>query len=90
MATRLGLEIQIGEVRFGDSTGLTMEEVEADPHWRQWNLFRSGTRIPNGDLRPESQTRFVAFLHRVHGEFPKQSIALFSHVDPIRSALLYY
>jgi broad specificity phosphatase PhoE len=38
----------------------------------------------------EVQARMVREMHRLHSEFPGETIALVSHGDPIRTALLYF
>jgi probable phosphomutase (TIGR03848 family) len=94
LAKRLGLDIQISdalnEIDFGDWTRQTFEHLETLPRWQQWNSFRSGTRIPDGELMLEVQLRMVAEIHRLRKEYPDQTLALFSHGDPIRAALAYY
>lgn len=94
LAARLGIEVQtseaIGEVRFGDWTGKTFVEIEADPRWRAWNESRSTARSPGGETMLEIQARFVGFMGRLSTELPERTVALFSHGDPIRAALLFY
>jgi broad specificity phosphatase PhoE len=80
----------IGEVRFGDWTGQKLADLELDPKWQQWNVFRSGHRVPNGETMLEIQARFVGFVQQLCRDFPGESIALVSHGDPIRATLLYY
>jgi broad specificity phosphatase PhoE len=94
LAKRLNLDIQISdalnEIDFGDWTRQTFEHLETLPRWQQWNSFRSGTRVPDGELMLEVQLRMVAELHRLRKAYPEQTLALFSHGDPIRVALAYY
>lgn len=94
LAKQQGLEIKtewaLGEVNFGDWTGKPIVELSSDPHWKQWNTFRSGARIPNGETMSEIQSRTVAAVLKLHQQFPKQTIAAFSHGDVIRAALLYF
>jgi probable phosphomutase (TIGR03848 family) len=94
LAKTLKLEIQstneLGEVQFGDWNGATLENLDRQHLWKQWNTFRTGTRIPNGDMMILVQARMAAFLQKLREEFPGETIALFSHGDPIRAALAYY
>lgn len=94
LAKRLALDIQIAdglnEIDFGDWTRQTFKQLETLPHWQQWNSFRSGTRVPNGELMVEAQARMVAEINRLWREYPDQTLALFSHGDPIRAALAFY
>jgi broad specificity phosphatase PhoE len=93
-AKHLGLQIEIApeilEINFGDWTGKSLRDLERDPAWKNFNLYRSGTRIPNGETMLEAQTRMIAFLEKLHRENPNQTVALFSHGDPIKSVFSYY
>ncbi len=93
-AKRLNLQIEIApeilEINFGDWTGKPIRDLERDPAWKNFNLYRSGTRIPNGETMLEAQTRMVTFLEKLQRENPKQTVALFSHGDPIKSVFAYY
>ena len=94
LAQKTGLKIEISseiiEINFGDWTGKTMKELEADVSWKDFNTYRSGTRIPNGETMLEAQTRMIAFLERLTSENANQTVALFSHGDPIKSVFAYY
>lgn len=94
LARKLSLPIQtseaVGEIRFGDWTGKTMDELTCDPKWKLFNTFRSGTRIPNGELMSEAQARMVTEIERLRYQFPNQGVAICSHGDPIRAALTYF
>jgi probable phosphomutase (TIGR03848 family) len=93
-AKRLGLEIEISpeihEINFGDWTGRSLRELDRDPGWKNFNSYRSGTRIPNGETMLESQSRMVGFIEKLFRENPNQTVALFSHGDPIKSVFAYY
>jgi probable phosphomutase (TIGR03848 family) len=94
MADRLGLDVRIdealNEIDFGDWSGLTLDRLEPNSQWRRYNTFRSGTRVPGGEMMLETQTRVVAFMQRLCDQFPDQTFALVSHGDVIRAAVLYY
>ncbi len=94
LAGRLGLEIHISEklteVDFGDWSGLDFHQLAADPLWRQCNIFRSGTRPPNGELVVEVQQRMVTEIERLRKEYPHGTLAVISHADPIKSVLAHY
>jgi len=94
LARRLDLEINlledINEIEFGDWAGRSFDELNGNPLWRRFNTFRSGTRIPGGELFIEVQNRMVAAIEKLRGEFPDDVIALFSHGDPIKTALCHY
>ena len=94
LARRLGLDVQISEqlteVDFGDWSRQTLEKLNAVEKWQHWNAFRSGHRVPDGEMMVEVQTRMVSELQRLRSEYPNQSIAIFGHGDPIRVTLAYY
>jgi len=93
-ARELHLEVrtapEIGELNFGDWTGKSFEELAGDARWQKWNQHRSTCRTPGGERMLEVQARFVGLIERLHTEQDEKKIALFSHGDPIRSAVLYY
>src|SRR3954467_15810313 len=89
LASRLRLKIQINdafnELNFGGWTGHKFAELEGQELWRQWNGYRLGIRAPNGEMMIEVQTRFVTEIERLRRELPDETIAVFSHGDPLKS-----
>jgi probable phosphomutase (TIGR03848 family) len=94
LAKRHRLEIltdaSLGEVHFGDWTGLSLDQLARDPLWQQFKRQPSGTRPPQGELIVETQNRMATTLERLLEEHPGQTVALVTHADPIRAALAYY
>lgn len=94
LARRLKLDVQISEalneIDYGTWTHHTFDQLSALPGWQRWNSFRSGARTPNGESMLEAQTRIVSEIQRLHAEYPDQTMALFSHADPLRAALMYF
>ncbi len=94
LAHRLRVEIQtrdaLNEIAFGEWTGLSFAELEKFPRWRQFNTFRSGTRIPGGELMAEAQARMVGEIEELRRQSPEGIMALFSHGDPIKTAIAHY
>jgi probable phosphomutase (TIGR03848 family) len=94
LAKRLGLDIQISdaltELDYGDWTKQNLEQLDAVPKWQQWNSFRTGHRIPAGEMMVEVQARMVTEIQRFRSQYPESGIAIFSHGDPIRAVLAYY
>jgi probable phosphoglycerate mutase len=80
----------LNEVDFGRWEGLTTDEVDADPEWRLWNDSKSTFRIPGGETVLEMQNRMVDAVDRARRAHPGGKVALCSHGDPIKSALIYY
>ncbi len=81
---------EFGEMRFGEWTGRTFDELDADPLWRRFNTFRSGTRPPGGETMLEVQARMLAGLERLRGRHADEAVAVVSHCDPIKSVIAYY
>lgn len=79
----------LGEVRFGEWTGKTLEELEGDERWRRWNAIRTTGRAPGGETMLEVQRRMFDELSHARERFPEGTVALVSHADAIRSLLVY-
>lgn len=94
LARRTGLKIELSdpliEVNFGDWTGKLFRELETDERWRQWNAFRTGARIPNGETMLQVQSRTAGLVLALRQEFREQRIALVSHGDPLRAIMVYF
>ena len=80
----------IGEFQFGDWTGREIATLGDDPAWRQFNSVRSLTPAPSGELMLDVQQRGVSALLDLHARFPDGRIAVVSHGDVIRAALLFF
>lgn len=78
------------ECDFGEWTNQSITALKAAASWDSFNTFRSGTRAPGGEWMLEIQARFVGAMLRLRDRFPDEGIALFSHGDPIRSAVMYF
>jgi probable phosphoglycerate mutase len=66
-----------------------MEELRPREQWKQWNSFRSGTRIPNGESMLEIQARMVSQMQRLQEKHPNEVVAMVSHGDVIKAAVAY-
>ena len=78
------------EIDFGEWTNVAIDILRNDTIFRQFNSFRSNTRIPGGELMAEAQIRIVTGLQSICGEYPDKTVAVVSHFDMIKSALIYY
>ena len=94
LAALAGVDVEIcegvGEIRTGEWTGKTLADLESDPRWKQFNVFRGGTRAPGGELMLETQTRMVNELLRLRARFRDGTVAVVSHGDPLRAVLGYF
>jgi probable phosphomutase (TIGR03848 family) len=89
-----GLDIEFvpafGEFEFGDWTGRSFQELDADPQWHRFNGVRSLTRAPQGELMLDVQRRAVSALLEMADARPDARVVVVSHGDVIRAALMYF
>lgn len=78
------------EIDFGRWTNCTFEERESDPLFKNFNSYRSGTRIPEGELMLETQLRMIKGLEKLHAQYQNNVVAVVSHADTIKSAIAFY
>jgi len=94
LSERLELPVQVleslYEIDFGDWTGRSLDELRRNERFRFWNSFRSGTRIPGGEVMIETQSRIVNDMLRLRERHGKGCIALVSHGDVIKAAVAYF
>lgn len=94
IARAAGLPVEISaaldEMNFGQWTGRRCAELAGDAPWEQFNRFRSGTRIPGGETMVEVQARFVGEMLRLREAVRDGAVAVVSHGDPIRAAVVYF
>jgi broad specificity phosphatase PhoE len=89
-----GLEVtlvpQLVECEFGSWSGQTFAALGGDEQWRRFNDARAITCPPGGELMLAVQHRAVAALLDARDRYPDRTIAMVSHGDVIRTALLYF
>jgi probable phosphomutase (TIGR03848 family) len=94
IADGLCLEVQIAdelnEIDYGQWTNRTLADLRDIPEWRRFNLFRSGSPIPDGESMIEVQDRMLRLIARLCTAHPEQMVALVSHGDVIKATLAYY
>jgi probable phosphoglycerate mutase len=88
-AVRLQEDVDLHEIDFGDWTGLTFEELDLLEGWRQFNRRRSSASIPGGEAPAQVQARVVGAIERARRAHPGHTVAMVSHCDVIRSAVLH-
>jgi broad specificity phosphatase PhoE len=93
VSARLDLPIRfredVIELDFGEWTGLTFDEVRADPRWELWRNCRSIARVPGGESMHEVHDRTVNALLDLRRSHPDGRILVVSHGDVIRAAVLF-
>ena len=80
----------VTELDFGEWTGRRIDDLESDPTWKRFNTLRSSTRIPGGETMLEAQMRIVNEMERLRDKHPEETVAIVSHGDLIRGAILHY
>jgi len=94
LAQALGVAVEtleaIKEIDFAGWTGRAFADLKQDPAWQQWNSFRIGARVPNGETILEVQARMVGAVRQLWEKFPNDKIAIVSHGDPLRTIIFYY
>jgi probable phosphoglycerate mutase len=94
LAERLGLELNtledVKETNCGDWTGQALDELRKLDLWTQVQVNPSGFRFPNGESMLEIQARMVAALDRLAKQHGGETIAVFSHSDPIKLAVGFF
>ncbi len=80
----------INEIDVGEWQGRKFEDLEGEPRWIRFNLFRSGTNPPLGEFMLQVQARMVAALEDLRTQYPNSIIALVGHGDPIKATIACY
>jgi probable phosphoglycerate mutase len=86
----VGTDDGLTELDFGDWTGARIDALEPDERWRRFNVFRSGTRIPGGELAVEAQARVVGALLGLRERHPQGTVLVVSHADVVRMAVAHF
>ena len=70
------LDDALDEIDFGEWTGRSFEELEADPRWQLWNTRRSAACAPGGESMAAVQDRLIGHLRRTHAAKPGARLVL--------------
>jgi broad specificity phosphatase PhoE len=90
LRTAVQIAPAMNEVDFGEWSGRSFRELDLDPRWERWNSVRSLTRAPQGESIADVQNRVLKHLQNVHVSEPGGTVAIVSHAEVIRAALLYF
>ena len=94
IAAMLGKPVEVmpefDEMDFGAWSGCSFDSLQNDCRWRRWNSDRAACRPPGGETMHELQGRVLASLSRLVKAHPGQRIAIVTHAEPIRAAVLHY
>ncbi len=80
----------LSDIDFGSWTGLTFEELDKDPAWHTFNRARGSAVVPGGERPADVQRRIIETIARIAAAHPGETVAIVSHADLVRSALLHY
>ncbi|MCA6108661.1 histidine phosphatase family protein [Bradyrhizobium cenepequi] len=89
---RLPVEIvpAVDEIDYGDWTGQPVATLTNDPRWTLWNEKRGASCPPNGESMRALQQRVVEHVEQLGRDRIDGTVAIVSHAEPIRAALLHY
>jgi probable phosphomutase (TIGR03848 family) len=94
IAAGRGVRVQtieaLQEFDFGTWAGRAIASMEANTSWRRFNEVRSTTPAPGGELMLAVQMRVVSTLLDLGERYPDGTVAVISHGDVIRAALMYF
>jgi ribonuclease H / adenosylcobalamin/alpha-ribazole phosphatase len=79
---------QMDELDYGSWSGRTFETLAADPQWCRWNKYRAVSRTPAGDSIRDVQERALAHFRKLQQTLDRETIAIVTHVEVIRSVVL--
>lgn len=79
----------VNEVDFGEWTGRSFDELARDPAWRRFNEERASATVPGGECADTVRRRVVRALTTLHARHAGGTIAIVSHADVIRAAVLH-
>jgi probable phosphomutase (TIGR03848 family) len=89
---RLGVQIRegVGEARYGEWTGQSLEELAKEDAWRVVQFYPSMARFPGGEAIREMQARAVSELDAIVAAHVSETVLVVSHADVIKAALAHY
>jgi len=70
--------------------GMAIADLDQLIDRRRFNAYRSGVRVPGGELMIETQMRAVRQLDLLRERHPNQCVAIVSHADVLRASLAHF
>lgn len=77
------------EIDFGEWTGKSFSELVQLAEWKRFNECRSMARIPGGESMLDVEQRMMNGIGALQRRHESATIAIVSHCDPIRIALVH-
>lgn len=85
------LDAAIAETRVPEWQGRLAGEITAgDPRWHEFHHGPADFRFPGGETGREVQSRAVALVEALRGEFASGEVILVSHAEPLRGIIAHY
>ena len=81
---------ELNEIDFGNWSGRTFAALDGDPAWHTFNRARGRAVVPGGEQPAAAQERIVDATAHLAAMHRGQVIALVTHSDLVRFALLHY
>jgi broad specificity phosphatase PhoE len=91
-ATGLAVEVEpaLDEIDYGDWMGRDFDTLDGDPAWARWNSARGLSRPPGGEAMWQVEARVLGLVERLRSAGDDARVALVSHGDVIKAALLHH
>lgn len=87
---KVTIEKEIGEVDYGEWTGMPLRKLR---RWRLWKVvqqYPSGAEFPAGESLRAMQFRTVGAIERIAEQNPGATVAVVTHADVIRVVFAHY
>ena len=86
----IAIRENLTEIGFGSWTGKALSELEGGAGWVRFNTQRGWTKAPEGELMLQVQARMAEEFEYIRQRHAGQTVAVFSHADVIKAALMLY
>lgn len=79
----------LDEIDFGEWSGRTFAQLNADPRWTAWNAARLCAVTPAGEGMAAVQARVTGLMLALAAKMQDATVALVSHADVIKAAIFH-
>ena len=84
------IDERLSDIHFGTWTGRAISELSHDPGFIHFNAQRSMGHPPGGERTSEVQARMVSALQEWVEQFPRGTLAVVGHADPLKLAIAFF
>jgi probable phosphomutase (TIGR03848 family) len=81
---------ELNEIDIGDWSNLTVQEIENQPGWKEWNELRSCVQPPGGELMLSAQARGLGLMEELRCLHAEEMVACVSHGDIVKGLVAHY